>query len=682
MAITSKRVSIAIDTVFFNMPYSGISRVWEGILSHLDMVSLDVELILLIRGKEIPKNIARSGFYNRFSPGKIIHINDFAYPIMQQDVDYLNQLARQHQWDYFLSTYFTYCTVIPNILLVHDMIPETCNLTKNHMWIQKDLAIRNASQFICISDTTKCNLIKIYPYLATEVYPITVIHNSIAIEKHPDACPEAENFYQNILVRQGIQSKRYILTMATNQEAYKNQALIKSLLDKYQSQLAQKLGSAIPLVIITKNIPPNPNGILTNGALLLSDVDDAVLQILYKNAAVFVNPSLAEGFGLPVFEAFANKVPVITCGLPVYEELCPGAITYIENDTDDLFQKIIYVLKGNPTIQRRIETGTACLARYTLEKQLFSYRDLFNSLANPVSGLGFLNIIFQSYPESNPARRVELEHCILANLAHPSVKYIHDFTGVSNEYLPISITSHPKYIHVLGRESNNGAWLTYKTAFTYSSSSANTKLFGIYWSVINCDIMLATTPLTKWHLIRGWLNSGYILAQSRHEYNPVYCTAGLDANFSKLMHANTQDAWFYSTEHALDMVDCDFKIGMLGCDNAIAHRLLSSGYKVINMPQTFPIWHYDIVRGKNSSNFLEKHSQPGGNGNANAKPKNTHPERTGQALVPNYDAMMETGGGASIDLVALINQLGGISNWEKYKLILEMMSSRILIFNP
>jgi glycosyltransferase involved in cell wall biosynthesis len=680
MATSNKRVNIAIDTVFFNMPYSGISRVWEGILSHLDMASLEIELILLIRGKDIPKNIARSGFYSRFLKGKIIHINDFAYPVMQQDVDYLNQLARQHQWNYFLSTYFTYCTVIPNILLVHDMIPETCGLVNNHMWIQKDLAIRNASQFICISNNTKHDLLKIYPYLATEAYPITVIYNSITVEPNLADTPEAEQFYQNILISQGIQSKRYILTMATNQEVYKNQALIKNLLNKYQNQLAQKLGSAIPLVVVTKNIP-NPQGIITNGALLLSDVDDAVLQILYKNAAVFVNPSLAEGFGLPVFEAFSHKVPVITCELQVYEELCPGAITYIENDTDDLFQKIMYILKGNGTIQRRVETGTSCLARYTLEKQISSYRDLFNSLANPVSGLdlemGFLNIILQSYPESNPARRAELEHCILANLAHPAIKYLHDFSEQPGKYLPASITNHPKYIQVPARD-----WLTYNTAFTYSSSSENKKRYGIYWALINCDIMLATATNTntntRWSLIRGWLNSRYILAQSRHEYDPVSSTAKLDANFAKLMHSNTQDAWFYSTEHTLNAIDCDFKIGMLGCDNAIAHRMLSSGYKVINMPRTFPIWHYDIVRGKNSTNFLEKHSQPGGN----AKPKNTHPERAGQALVPNYDAMMDTGGGASIDLVALINQLGGISNWEKYKLISEMMSSRIFIFNP
>jgi len=347
-----------------------------------------------------------------------------------------------------------------------------------------------------------------------------------------------------------------------------------------------------------------------------------------------------------------------------------------------------------------METGTACIARYTLEKQVSSYRDLFNSLtshriesrrieSNDVEveseKKAFLNIIFQSYPESNPARQKELEYCILANLEHPNVKYIHDFTGVSNEYLSPSIISHPKYIHVPDGESNNGEWLTYKTAFTYSNCGENIKRFGIYWAIINCDILLAYAPIIKWPLIRGWLNSKYILAQSRYEYEPVSITVKpvsaivqMDSNFSKLMHANTQDAWFYSTEHTLNVVDCNFKIGMLGCDNAIAHRFLSSGYKVINMPTTFPIWHYDLARGKNSTNFIEKHSQPCGNG----KPKNTHPERTGHALIPNYDALMETGGGTSIDLIALINKLGGISNWEKYKLISEMMSSRILIFNP
>jgi glycosyltransferase involved in cell wall biosynthesis len=689
MATINIRPCIAIDTIFFNMSYSGISRVWEGILSNLEISNLEVEIILLIRGKEIPKNILKSGFHLRFSKSQILHINDFSYPTMQQDVDYLNQLAIQYKWDYFLSTYFTYCTTIPNILLINDMIPEKFGLAKNHMWIQKDLAIRNASQFICISETTKNDLIMIYPYLAIENYPITVIKCSIPLENKSTkiaTSADSDQFYQNVFINNGILPKKYILTISTNQEAYKNQILIKNLIDKYKNQLVARLETPIPLVIITKNIP-NPCGVIVNGLLLLSDVSDEGLHLLYKNAAVFINPSLAEGFGLPVFEAFSYQVPVITCNLPVYEELCPGAITYTDNDPDELYQKILYILKGNGTVQRRIEAGTACVSKYTLEKQVSSYRDLFNSLSRNRSAeleKGFLNIIFQSYAESNPARRTELEHCIQANLSHPTVKYIHDFSKDPNIYLPTSITSHPKYIHVPSVASNNGEWLTYENSFKYSSRCDNTKSFGIYWAVINCDIMLAAEPiLSKWLLMRGWLNSGYILAQSRHEYDPLTNTAKIDANFAKLMHSNTQDAWFYSVGSRIEIRDCDFQIGMLGCDNAIAHRILSSGYKIINMPKSFPIWHYDIARGKTSSNYLEKHAQTTTDKNTNSlKPKNSHPERCGQSLVPNYDSMMDAGGGSNIDVIALINQMGGISNWEKYKLIAEMMSSRIMIYNP
>src|SRR4029453_11111827 len=40
------------------------------------------------------------------------------------------------------------------------------------------------------------------------------------------------------------------------------------------------------------------------------DADD--MRALYQGAAAFVFPSLFEGFGLPVLEAFASGIPVVT----------------------------------------------------------------------------------------------------------------------------------------------------------------------------------------------------------------------------------------------------------------------------------------------------------------------------------------------------------------------------------
>lgn len=683
----------AIDTVFFNMAYSGISRVWETILANLETIP-GIEITLLIRGKTIPANIARLGFHTKY---RIMHVNEFGYQIMQQDVDYLNQLCKTHGWDYFISTYFTYCTVIPNILLIHDMIPEIFKLAVNHMWIQKDLAIRNASQFITISQTTKNDLLRFYPYLATENYPIHIIHNSIPLKniefKNIQLKQETTNnqslvTFKTILAKYGIQPKRYFLTISTNNEQYKNQKLILSFLNKYNIQLCQKLATNIPMIIITKNIP-NPEGIILNGALLLSDISDEVLQYLYSNASGFISPSLYEGFGLPIFEAFSNQTPVIACKIPVYDEICPGAITIIENDVDDLWVKVCTIIKGNDTIQKRVSSGIEALTKYTVEKQITGYRNLLLSIAQSnnipadvTMAQPFINLIFQSYSESFDQRRAELEHCIMANLANPYVKYIHDFAAnpYKTDYLPAAITSHHKYIHVPAAESNNGEWLTYQTAFTYSINPENTKKFGIYWGIINCDIFLDQPPKngsTKWQLIRGLLNTGYFLALSRHEFNPSSKSACMDPEFAKLLHSNTQDAWFYSTANKINISKSNFHIGMLGCDNAIAHRIISSGYKIINMPVTFKIIHYDIAKGKTSTNFLEKHKQEAA---TQTKPKNTYPERDGQALVPNYDALMGPNG--AIDIVAVINQLGGISNMEKYKLISDMFSSRILIHNP
>jgi len=728
-ANANPRTRIAIDTVFFDNTYSGITRVWETILTNLrnntfleSADNINYELILLIRGNSILEKLKNIISIDEQSKIQISHIiiNEFNYLTMYQDVDYLNTICKQNNINYFISTYYTYCTVIPNILMILDMIPEIFKLPKNTMWIQKDLAIKNASQFITISNTTTKDLKKFYPHININTntntkpnqYPITLIYNSIpqinatSGDTSDDTTGDIKydnNFVNNILKPNGILPKKYMFAMATNNEEYKNTKLILDFAKKYTLQLAQKLDTKIPIVFLLKQNLPN-NHIISNGVLYITKVSDIILNTLYKNALCFVNPSKYEGSGLPVFEAFTHKTPVIGLDLPIYQEFAPNAINIIDNNIDELFEKICLIHKNisnlEHNVNKKIENGYKLMISYTPEKQVQSFHKLFNSLGVKDTDYNdksyeFLNIILQSYNDSLPERRLELEYCIKANLDNPYVAKIHDFGFQPDKYLPEYITKHPKYIKgTTNPTTNANKWLTYDTAFNYSGNTDNIRKYGCYWGVINCDIFLDSQ--SQWLLIRGQLNNDFVYAQSRNEFEilPDLGTyAKMDENFAKLYHANTQDGWFYKAPLKLHTTNTtqypelnkrlsvNFEMGMLGCDNAIADRLVQSGYKVINQPELYKIMHYDIAKGKNSSNYLEKHSREAKDIDKN-KPNNTHPEKLGCYLVPNYDDFLKKGINGEIDLIAFINSIGGISNWERYKIISELLSSRIIINNP
>ena len=57
---------------------------------------------------------------------------------------------------------------------------------------------------------------------------------------------------------------------------------------------------------------------------LLGHVDGKVLPALYQGASLFLYPTLYEGFGLPVVEAMASGVPVITSNTSSLKEIAQG----------------------------------------------------------------------------------------------------------------------------------------------------------------------------------------------------------------------------------------------------------------------------------------------------------------------------------------------------------------------
>jgi glycosyltransferase involved in cell wall biosynthesis len=70
-------------------------------------------------------------------------------------------------------------------------------------------------------------------------------------------------------------------------------------------------------------------------------------SILYKNARIYVFPSLDEGFGIPMLEALSFSVPVICSDIDVFKEIGGEYVEYFKvGDSDSLSNKISSILKS------------------------------------------------------------------------------------------------------------------------------------------------------------------------------------------------------------------------------------------------------------------------------------------------------------------------------------------------
>jgi len=67
-----------------------------------------------------------------------------------------------------------------------------------------------------------------------------------------------------------------------------------------------------------------------NGVRWLGEIDDANLARLYRGALCVAYPSLYEGFGIPVLEAMACGVPVVTSRGTAMEEVADGAAVLVD----------------------------------------------------------------------------------------------------------------------------------------------------------------------------------------------------------------------------------------------------------------------------------------------------------------------------------------------------------------
>lgn len=105
---------------------------------------------------------------------------------------------------------------------------------------------------------------------------------------------------------------------------------------------------------------------------------DSQTAILYKHAALYVFPSVNEGFGIPILEAFAHKVPVLVAGNSCLPEVAGNAaICFDPYNADALSKLIVQTINDQALLQSLQQKGTERLKHFTWGKTLEALEALF-----------------------------------------------------------------------------------------------------------------------------------------------------------------------------------------------------------------------------------------------------------------------------------------------------------------
>jgi glycosyltransferase involved in cell wall biosynthesis len=185
------------------------------------------------------------------------------------------------------------------------------------------------------------------------------------------------------MAKYGLERGRYVFAVGTLEPR-------KNLLQAIEAHagLPQSARAKSPLVVagakgwITAALDARLEAAERSGEVRwLGYVPATDLPLLYSASLFLVYPSIYEGFGLPVLEAMASGVPVITSNQASLPEVAGDAAIMIEpHDGAALRDAMLRLMEDDAECRRRGELGQAQAAQFTwracADKTLAIYRDV------------------------------------------------------------------------------------------------------------------------------------------------------------------------------------------------------------------------------------------------------------------------------------------------------------------
>lgn len=375
--------------IFDNQRYGGVSRYFSELFRYFNSRS-DLTYVLPLRDtrNEYLKTLAP---FSKMDLRRRIFLPrlDFKWQRLfsklydladrRSNINQIKRELRAQNFDIFHPTYYStyflkYLKNKPFVVTVYDLIheiyPEYFRLDHGKTLRQKRTLLPRAAKIIAISENTKRDLIKFYNIPAAKIQVIYLANSLRPVAAKPTTAPDWPT--------------RYLLFVGSR-SGYKN-------FINFIRSISPLLRSDRGLQVVVaggysgrQEFSPAEKRLFTE--LNIADqirqyaASDEVLAYLYQQAICFVFPTLYEGFGLPVLEAFACGCPAVISNSSSLPEVGGSAARYFDpTDQASILQAVKTVLADEGLRQDMIARGREQLKKFSWDQTGQATLELYASV--------------------------------------------------------------------------------------------------------------------------------------------------------------------------------------------------------------------------------------------------------------------------------------------------------------
>jgi glycosyltransferase involved in cell wall biosynthesis len=264
-----------------------------------------------------------------------------------------------HSWDWLQPPDKN----LPLVSTIHDLailkFPETAHpkIVKAHQRSWQILFERQA-HIIAVSHATKRDILELIGFPNWRVH---VIPEALPVEIRQVSESLTEEEYDQIKAHLKL-GRPYILFVGTR-EPRKN---LKRIIEAWQP-----LSKDLDLIVVGEK-GWDEIGYAHNPHLrFLGRVGEKELNVLYAEAEIFVYPSLYEGFGLPILEAFYHGTPVITSDISAMIEVAGNAAELVNPKSVEEIRQAMKNILNESQLQQQQR-----LQRMIIRLQMFGWQQV------------------------------------------------------------------------------------------------------------------------------------------------------------------------------------------------------------------------------------------------------------------------------------------------------------------